>query len=74
MVGSFVWVEDPEEAWMDGEVVEVNGEEITVNCASRKAVSCFQDLISSSHNRMENVFCLLKKLALQNHPSPLYDI
>ncbi|KAI5580492.1 hypothetical protein BDE02_08G157700 [Populus trichocarpa] len=38
MVGSFVWVEDPEEAWMDGEVVEVNGEEITVNCASRKAV------------------------------------
>ncbi|KAL9401289.1 hypothetical protein Peur_005138 [Populus x canadensis] len=38
MVGSFVWVEDPEEAWMDGEVVEVNGEEITINCASRKAV------------------------------------
>lgn len=38
MVGSFVWVEDPEEAWMDGEVLEVNGEEITVNCASRKAV------------------------------------
>ncbi|XP_061974228.1 myosin-6-like isoform X3 [Populus nigra] len=36
IVGSFVWVEDPEEAWMDGEVVEVNGEDITVNCASGK--------------------------------------
>ncbi|XP_011029713.1 PREDICTED: myosin-6-like isoform X3 [Populus euphratica] len=38
MVGSFVWVEDPEEAWVDGEVVEVNGEEITVICESRKVV------------------------------------
>ncbi|KAL3577956.1 hypothetical protein D5086_019460 [Populus alba] len=36
IVGSFVWVEDPEEAWMDGEVVEVNGEDITVNCAPGK--------------------------------------
>ncbi|KAG6757275.1 hypothetical protein POTOM_037582 [Populus tomentosa] len=36
IVGSFVWVEDPEEAWMDGEVVEVNGEDIKVNCASGK--------------------------------------
>uniref|UniRef100_A0A6N2N4M2 Myosin N-terminal SH3-like domain-containing protein n=1 Tax=Salix viminalis TaxID=40686 RepID=A0A6N2N4M2_SALVM len=36
IVGSFVWVEDPEEAWMDGEVVEVNGEDITVNCVSGK--------------------------------------
>ncbi|KAB5545162.1 hypothetical protein DKX38_013274 [Salix brachista] len=35
-VGSFVWVEDPEEAWMDGEIMEVNGEDVTVNCESRK--------------------------------------
>ncbi|KAL0737075.1 hypothetical protein Bca4012_013285 [Brassica carinata] len=35
-VGSCVWVEDPDEAWIDGEVVEVNGQEIKVLCTSGK--------------------------------------
>lgn len=39
VVGSHVWVEDPEVAWIDGVVAEVNGEEITVNCTSGKTVS-----------------------------------
>lgn len=34
-VGSYVWVEDPDEAWLDGEVVEANGEEIKVNCQTK---------------------------------------
>ncbi|XWS09072.1 hypothetical protein CRYUN_Cryun40dG0054700 [Craigia yunnanensis] len=38
IVGSLVWVEDPEVAWIDGEVKEVNGEEITINCTSEKTV------------------------------------
>ncbi|KAJ8754564.1 hypothetical protein K2173_005725 [Erythroxylum novogranatense] len=38
-VGSFVWVEDPEVVWIDGEVVEVNGEEIIVKCTSGKTVA-----------------------------------
>ncbi|OMP07676.1 hypothetical protein COLO4_07144 [Corchorus olitorius] len=38
IVGSHVWVEDPEEAWIDGEVSEINGEEITINCTSEKTV------------------------------------
>ncbi|XVE84815.1 hypothetical protein DITRI_Ditri17bG0043100 [Diplodiscus trichospermus] len=38
VVGSLVWVEDPEVAWIDGEVKEVNGEEITINCTSEKTV------------------------------------
>ncbi|XP_057964092.1 myosin-6-like [Malania oleifera] len=37
-VGSLVWVEDPAEAWIDGEVVEVNGQEIKVLCTSGKTV------------------------------------
>ncbi|WZZ02367.1 hypothetical protein YC2023_074695 [Brassica napus] len=37
-VGSCVWVEDPDEAWIDGEVVEVNGQEIKVLCTSGKHV------------------------------------
>uniref|UniRef100_A0A0A0L4V3 Myosin motor domain-containing protein n=1 Tax=Cucumis sativus TaxID=3659 RepID=A0A0A0L4V3_CUCSA len=33
-VGSLVWVEDPEVAWLDGDVLEVNGEDIKVLCTS----------------------------------------
>lgn len=39
IVGSHVWVEDAEVAWIDGEVKEINGEEIKVNCTSEKTVS-----------------------------------
>ncbi|XVF29233.1 hypothetical protein REPUB_Repub15cG0103400 [Reevesia pubescens] len=38
IVGSLVWVEDPEVAWIDGEVKEVDGEEIKINCTSEKTV------------------------------------
>ncbi|KAB5569830.1 hypothetical protein DKX38_003623 [Salix brachista] len=34
VVGSLVWVEDPDEAWIDGEVVEINKEDIKVLCTS----------------------------------------
>ncbi|CAH8361175.1 unnamed protein product [Eruca vesicaria subsp. sativa] len=37
-VGSFVWVEDQEEAWLDGEVIEVHGDDIKVQCTSGKTV------------------------------------
>ncbi|KAA3468870.1 Myosin-J heavy chain [Gossypium australe] len=37
-VGSLVWVEDPDIAWIDGEVVQVNGEDIKVLCTSGKTV------------------------------------
>ena len=38
-VGSHVWVEDPDAAWIDGEVLEVNGDEVKVSCTSGKTVS-----------------------------------
>ncbi|XP_028794808.1 myosin-6 isoform X2 [Neltuma alba] len=38
VVGSHVWVEDPEVSWIDGEVLEANGEEIKVLCTSGKTV------------------------------------
>ncbi|KAK3187746.1 hypothetical protein Dsin_027307 [Dipteronia sinensis] len=38
VVGSLVWTEDPEEAWIDGVVEEVNDEEIKINCTSGKMV------------------------------------
>lgn len=39
MVGSLVWIEDPEVAWLDGEVLEVNGQDIKVLCTSGTTVS-----------------------------------
>lgn len=38
VVGSHVWVEDPDEAWMDGLVEEINGDELVINCTSGKKV------------------------------------
>lgn len=38
-VGSQVWVEDPDIAWIDGEVVEVSGDRIKVSSTSGKMVS-----------------------------------
>ncbi|KAF7152397.1 hypothetical protein RHSIM_Rhsim01G0259100 [Rhododendron simsii] len=36
--GSLVWVEDPDAAWIDGEIVEVKGEVIRVICTSGQTV------------------------------------
>ncbi|KAK8708917.1 hypothetical protein V6N13_059952 [Hibiscus sabdariffa] len=36
IVGSHVWVEDPDEAWTDGDVTEVKGDEIQVSTTSGK--------------------------------------
>ncbi|CAI0387787.1 unnamed protein product [Linum tenue] len=38
IVGSHVWVEDPEEAWVDGEVVKIDGEQVHVNATNGKKV------------------------------------
>ncbi|GAB4827378.1 hypothetical protein Ancab_034264 [Ancistrocladus abbreviatus] len=38
LVGSLVWVEDPDVAWIDGEVVELNGEEVKIRCTNGKTV------------------------------------
>lgn len=38
-VGSHLWVEDLEVDWIDGVALEVDGEEIMVNCISGKTVS-----------------------------------
>lgn len=49
VVGSHVWIEDPEVAWIDGEILEVNGEEIIADCTSGKTVSvCFDRIRLSS--------------------------
>lgn len=39
IVGSHVWVEDPVLAWVDGEVIRLNGQEVHVRTSSGKTVS-----------------------------------
>ena len=39
MVGSLVWIEDPDEAWLDGEVVEIK-----VLSTSGKMVNAFNNI------------------------------
>lgn len=39
VVGSHVWVEDPEVAWIDGEILDVDGQEIKISSSSGKVVS-----------------------------------
>ncbi|XP_074572170.1 myosin-6-like [Curcuma longa] len=46
VVGSQVWVEDPDLAWIDGEVLEAKGDEIKICCTSGKTVTA---KISSVH-------------------------
>ncbi|KAK7329658.1 hypothetical protein VNO77_23831 [Canavalia gladiata] len=38
IVGSHVWVEDPAQAWIDGEVSKINGEEVHVRTTDGKTV------------------------------------
>lgn len=39
IVGSQVWIEDPDEAWIDGEVTEIKGSNATVVTTNGKTVS-----------------------------------
>lgn len=39
-VGSNVWVEDADVAWIDGLVEQVTGDELILRCTSGKKVGC----------------------------------
>jgi hypothetical protein len=55
IVGSHVWVEDPTLAWIDGEVVSINNNEVHVQSSNGKKV-----LFAISH-----AFCIMSYL----HPA-----
>ena len=40
IVGSHVWAEEPDVAWVDGEVVKINGDEAEIQAANGKKVIC----------------------------------
>lgn len=39
IVGSHVWVEDSDVAWIDGEVEKINGEKVVIQATSGKKVN-----------------------------------
>ena len=39
VVGSHVWVEDPEDAWIEGQVTGINGKNATILTTNEKSVS-----------------------------------
>lgn len=65
IVGSHVWVEDPEIAWIDGQVSKINGKEVEIQGSNGKKVcgiSLWFNFISFSfliHLLVCNFFCLL---------------
>lgn len=44
IVGSNVWVEDPELAWIDGEVSKINGKEVEIQASNGKKVGWLTSL------------------------------
>lgn len=38
VAGSHVWVEDQDEAWIDGQVSKINGEEVEIQTTNGKTV------------------------------------
>lgn len=38
IVGSHVWIEDPSIAWIDGQVSQINGEDVQVDTSDGKKV------------------------------------
>ncbi|XP_021770214.1 myosin-9-like [Chenopodium quinoa] len=45
IVGSHVWVEDPDICWVDGEVIKINGEELEIKTSNGKQVTANQSKI-----------------------------
>ena len=39
VIGSHVWVGDPELVWIDGQIINVNGEEAEIQTCNGKMVS-----------------------------------
>ncbi|KAG8483198.1 hypothetical protein CXB51_022205 [Gossypium anomalum] len=62
------WVEDPEVAWIDGEVKEIKGEKITVKCTSGKLV------VSKTSNVYPKDLNFLPLLAYLHEPGVLQNL
>jgi len=56
-VGSHVWVEDPDEAWIDGEILESKDDEITISYESGTKVNLLESMFIT--NTDTSTYCLV---------------
>ncbi|XP_020870370.1 myosin-7 isoform X1 [Arabidopsis lyrata subsp. lyrata] len=73
-VGSHVWVEDPDDAWIDGEVEEVNTEEITLNCSGKTVVAKLNNVYPKDPEFPELGVDDMTKLAYLHEPGVLLNL
>ncbi|KAL8039440.1 hypothetical protein ABFX02_10G037200 [Erythranthe guttata] len=74
-VGSHVWIEDSEEAWLDGVVIEVDGEEIKVECTSGKiAVAAVANVHPKDLDAPSCGVDDMTKLAYLHEPGVLFNL
>ncbi|CAI9117967.1 OLC1v1019461C1 [Oldenlandia corymbosa var. corymbosa] len=74
-VGSHVWVQDPDVAWVDGVITEIDGEEITVNCTSGKTDSTSsRNIYPKDVEAPQRGVDDMTKLAYLHEPGVLYNL
>ncbi|KAL0366802.1 UNVERIFIED_CONTAM: Myosin-8 [Sesamum radiatum] len=74
-VGSHVWLEDSEESWIDGEVVEVKGKKIKVVCTSGKtAVAAAANVYPKDLDAPSCGVDDMTKLAYLHEPGLLHNL
>ncbi|XP_024016781.1 myosin-10 [Eutrema salsugineum] len=73
-LGSQVWVEDTDEAWIDGEVVEANDEEVKVNCQTKTVVAKVNAVYPKDPEFPEHGVDDMTKLAYLHEPGVLLNL
>ncbi|KAL3516640.1 hypothetical protein ACH5RR_023542 [Cinchona calisaya] len=75
IVGSRVWVEDPEVAWIDGEVTEIKGTDATIVTSSdKKIVATISSIYPKDTEAPPAGVDDMTKLAYLHEPGVLYNL
>ncbi|KAL3622382.1 hypothetical protein CASFOL_033793 [Castilleja foliolosa] len=75
IVGSHVWVEDPELAWIDGEVIEIKGSDATIaTTTGRTIVAAISSIYPKDTEAPPAGVDDMTKLAYLHEPGVLYNL
>ncbi|CAH9084046.1 unnamed protein product [Cuscuta europaea] len=75
IVGSHVWVEDPHLAWIDGEVIKIDGQDAHVNTANgKKVVSSISKLFPKDEEAPPGGVDDMTKLSYLHEPGVLQNM
>ncbi|KAJ0240162.1 Myosin-10 [Hirschfeldia incana] len=73
-LGSYVWVEDTDEAWLDGEVVEANDDEVKVKCETKTVTAKVNAVYPKDPEFPELGVDDMTKLAYLHEPGVLLNL